>query len=108
MSVAAYAAAEYLVIDDGPVKRTPYGSIWVFGGGYPGTGDGGAAPPVGGAWIFVTGQTTVWRSPDVFVYPTDQTMDRATNQRRLLAERSYAIGFECLLGRTVFDPLGSS
>lgn len=80
---------------DGPLLRTPFGSIWVFGGGYP--NDGG---------LHITGQVNLWRSPDAFVYPADQTMDRSTNQRLLVAEREYAIGFDCFNGRADFDPLG--
>lgn len=95
VAAVAYAAQAYLIQDDGPLKRTPYGSIWVFGGGYP--NDGG---------IHITGQVNLWRSPDVFTYPADQTMDRTTNQRLLVAEREYAIGFDCLNGRADFDPLG--
>lgn len=106
VAVAAHAADAGLVIEDRPVKRTPYGSIWVFGGGYPGTGDGGAAAPDGGAYMHVTGQVQVWRSPEPFVYPPDQTMNRTTNQRLLVAEREYAISFDCMNGRALFDPLG--
>src|SRR5690606_15444593 len=87
VAVAAWAADADLVIDDGPLKRTPYGSVWIFGGGYPGTGASGAPAPDGGAYIHVTGQVQVWRSPESFVYPTNQTMNRTTNQRLLIAER---------------------
>lgn len=106
--VAAHAASADLVRDDGPLKRTPFGSIWVFGGGYPGTGDAGESPPSGGAFLHVTGQVQVWRAPDEHVYPPNQTMNRTTNQRLLIAEREYSIGFDCMNGRAVFDPLGSS
>lgn len=108
VSVAAHAAAWNLVVKDGPLLRTPYGTVWVFGGGYPGTGALGAAPPLGGAYMHITGQTTVWRSRDVWVYPADQTMNRTTNQRLLIAEREYAVAFECENGRALFNPLGGS
>lgn len=106
VAVAAHAADAGLVIDDGRLKRTPFGSIWIFGGGYPGTGEEGAEPPEGGTYLHVTGQVTVWRSADVWVAPVDQTMNRTTNQRLLLAEREYAVGFDCMNGRILFDPLG--
>jgi hypothetical protein len=108
VDMAAWAGDHHLVVQDGPLKKTPYGSIWIFGGGYPGTGAGGAAPPAGGSYLYVTGQTTVWRSSDVFTYPVDQTMDRFTNQRLLLSEREYAIGFDCATGRALFNPNGGS
>lgn len=108
VSVSTYAANAGLVRQDRNLKRTPYGSVWIFGGGYPGTGAAGAAPPLGGANIHITGQVQVWRSPDVLVYPANQTMDRATNQRFMLAVREFAIGFDCLNGRALFNPLGST
>lgn len=104
VSMAAWAASQHLVVRDGNFLKTPYGSVWVFGAGYPGTGAGGVAPPAGGAYLYVTGQTTVWRSEDIFTYPINQTLDRTTNQRFLLSEREYAIGFDCFAGRALYDP----
>jgi hypothetical protein len=108
VDMAAWAGDHHLVVQDGPLKKTPYGSIWVFGGGYPGTGAAGALPPAGGSYLYVTGQTTVWRSADLFTYPVNQTLDRSTNQRFLLSEREYAIGFDCATGRALFNPNGGS
>lgn len=108
VAVAAWAADAGLVIQDGPLKITPYGSVWIFGGGYPGTGLDGAAPPEGGLNLHVTGQVQVWRSPEPFVYPVNQTMNRTTNQRLLLAEREYSISFDCMNGRALFEPLGGA
>ena len=97
VSVASWATSDGdLARPDGPLLRTPYGSIWVFGGGYP--NDGG---------IHITGQVNVWRAPTEHVYPADQTMDRTHNQRLLVAEREYAIGFDCFNARAEFTPLGS-
>lgn len=107
-SMAAWAATNHLIEKDGNLLKTHYGSVWVFGGGYPGTGAGGAAPPAGGSYLYVTGQVTVWRSADVWTYPVDQTLDRQTNQHFLLSEREYAIGFDCFAGRALFNPLGGS
>lgn len=106
--VAAHAADHGLVIDDGPLKRTPFGSIWIFGGGYPGTGAAGAAPPSGGTFLHITGQVQVWRSSEEWVAPMDQTMNRTNNQRLLVAVREYAIGFDCMNGRALFDPIGGA
>ncbi|MFW6092051.1 MAG: hypothetical protein ACOC96_10275 [Actinomycetota bacterium] len=105
--VAAYAADRGLVVRDGPLLRTPLGSIWVFGGGYPGTGEGGAQPDGDDTWLHASGLVTVWRAPEPWVAPVDQTTDRGTNQRLLLAEREYAVGFECGVGRALFQPGGS-
>lgn len=106
VEAASWFGSEYLVIEKNGIKYTPYGSIWVFGGGYPGTGAAGAAPPAGGMYMYVTGQVNVWRSSDVFTYPIPQTLDRTSNQYFLLSEREYAIGFDCGAGRILYDPLG--
>jgi hypothetical protein len=105
VAVAAHAGAANLVIHerDGRTARTPFGSIWVFGGGYPGTGPG---LPSGGAFIHITGQISAWRSAEPEIYPVDQVMNRVTNQRLLLAEREWAVAYDCFNGRAAFDPLG--
>lgn len=89
VEVAAFAAEAGLVHPDGARKVTPMGSVWVFG-----------AYPSGG--VIVTGQTTVWRAPEIQVY---NAMDQATNEILLVAERAYAVGFDCFAGRAEFDPL---
>lgn len=106
--MAAWFSQNHLLWHDSNLLKTDYGTVIIFGGGYPGTGPDGAAPPTGGAYLYVTGQVTVWRSADVFTYPVDQTMDRTTNQHHLVSEREYAIGFDCFAGRAVFNPLGAS
>lgn len=108
VSVSAWAAEANLILHDGKIQRTPYGSIWVFGGGYPGTGESASNAPTGGAYVHITGQVQVWGSSDEFIYPVDQTMDKAHNQRLLIAEREFSVGFECFNGRAEFNPLGVS
>lgn len=100
VSVAAHAAANRVIVQDGPLKRTPYGSIWVFGGGYPRTDSGGTVPTNGTA-IYITGKTTVWRD-QVFVPPLDQTLDKTTNQQNVIAERNYVVAFDCFLGQITY------
>ena len=70
-------------------KVTPMGSIWSFG-----------AYPAGS--IIVTGQTAVWRAPEIQVY---HSFDQNTNEVVLVAERAYSVAFECFAGRAEFDPL---
>lgn len=108
VSVAAYAAEANLIVERGGLLTTPYGSIWVFGGGYPGTDDGGTVP-AGGTAIYVTGQVHVWRATNVNVPDVPQTLDRTANQQYVLAEREYAASWDCLLGEAIFTfPLGGS
>lgn len=82
---AVLAARNGLLIADGPAYRTPIGTIWSFGGGYPDDGR-----------IFVTGNTTVYRSPDVDVPPAREVFNRSTNQYRMLAQREYAVAYDCV------------
>lgn len=89
VEVAAFAAEAGLVLPDGSRKVTPMGSIWAFG-----------AYPSGS--VIITGQTTVWRAPEIQVY---NAFDQVTNEVLLVAERAYAVGFDCLAGRAEFDPL---
>lgn len=86
----AYAAQEKLVVRDGGLLKTPLGTIWVFGGGYPDNGT-----------IYVSGQVSVWRSADVYV-PAAQ-LDLHTNQYTILAEREYAVAHDCVAASSVFD-----
>lgn len=89
VEVAAFAAEAGLVLPDGNRKVTPLGSVWSFG-----------AYPAGS--VIITGQTTVWRAPEIGVYDAFET---ATNERLLVAERAYAVAFDCFAGVAEFDPL---
>ena len=75
---------------------TPAGNLVVVGGGYTGTGPDGTEPPPGTTWIYATGALTGYRS-DVFVTRVRDSLDRAENTVRMLAERTYVIAFECCL-----------
>lgn len=93
--IAAWADSQGLLIQDwipgGGIRwRTRMGTFWSIGGGYP---DDGA--------ITITGQVTVWRSPDVVQTPAQ--LDRDTNQWYALAEREYAVGWDCHAGSADFD-----
>jgi hypothetical protein len=93
IEVAAFAAEAGLVLPEtnGPTGRkiTPLGSIWAFG-----------AYPAGS--IIVTGQTTVWRAPEIQAY---NSFDQNTNEVLMVAERAYSVAFECFAGEAEFDPL---
>lgn len=89
VEVAAFAAEAGLIVQDGPRKVTPLGSVWAFG-----------AYPAGE--VIVTGQTAVWRAPEIQVY---DSFDRTSNEVVLVAERAYSVAFECFAGRAEFDPL---
>lgn len=93
VEVAAFAAEARLIVPEGTGpnarKLTPMGSVWAFG-----------AYPTGS--VIVTGQTTVWRAPDIQVY---EAFSVISNERLLVAEREYSVAYECFAGRASFDPL---
>lgn len=93
VEVAAFAAEAGLIVPEGTGpnarKLTPMGSVWVFGA-YP-SGE-----------VIVTGQTTVWRAPEIQVY---SSFENETNEVVLVAERAYSVAFECFAGRAEFNPL---
>lgn len=75
---------------------TPGGNLVVVGGGYTGTGPDGTTPAAGTTWIYATGAAWGYRS-DVYVSRLRDSLDRSSNTIRMLAERTYVIGFECCL-----------
>lgn len=75
---------------------TPGGNLIVVGGGYTGTGPDGTTPADGTAWIYATGAAWGYRS-DVYVSRLRDSLDRSTNTIRMLAERTYLLGYECCL-----------
>lgn len=89
---AAALAFAGLLVKDGPVYRTQMGTVWSIGGGYPDDGT-----------IYISGQTTVWRSVDILVPPVRETFDRATNQYLAIAEREYAVAYDCVAASATFE-----
>jgi len=89
VEVAAFAFEAGLILMDGARKVTPMGSVWSFG-----------AYPAGS--MIITGQTTLWRSPEIQVY---QSFETTTNEMLLVAERPYSVAYDCFAGRAEFDPL---
>lgn len=81
-------------VDDGGRLVTPAGNLIVAGTGYTGSAPDGAAAADGTAWIYATGAAWAYRS-DVYVSRLRDSLDRSSNTIRMLAERTYLIGFEC-------------
>lgn len=78
-----------LMVRDGNRWRTPYGSIWSIGSGYPAD------------TIWISGEVHVWRA-DVAVPPVTQIFDRIANQWYALAEREYAVAYDCYANSITF------
>ncbi|MDJ1137921.1 hypothetical protein [Streptomyces iconiensis] len=75
---------------------TPAGNVLAVGSGYPGTGSDGATPAAGTTWIYATGSVWGYRSEPRVSQPRE-SLDRASNTYRMLAERTYVIAYDCCL-----------
>lgn len=87
-------AAWGLVRDVDGQLLTPAGNLVAVGGGYTGTGPDGSAPAAGTAWIYATGKVFGYRSEVYLTAPRD-SLDRAENTQRMIAERTYVLAYEC-------------
>lgn len=88
---------EHLVERDSAGRwATPMGTV-VSAGCYANNDPAGAAPADGVFWMYLTGQTAIWRTPDseVQVAPVEGSLNRTTNQFLMLAEREYVVTYEC-------------
>lgn len=87
---------EHLIEFDGTRWRTPIGTV-VSTGCYANNDPAGVAAADGVFWLYLTGQTTVWRTPDsaVQIAPVEGSLDRTTNQYLVMAEREYVVTYEC-------------
>ncbi len=93
-SALATLSAWNLIREDNGRLLTPGGNLVVAGGGYPGTGPDGSAPADGTTWIYATGAAWAYRS-DVYFSQVRDSLNRSSNTLRMLAERTYLVGFEC-------------
>jgi len=90
--IAAHAMNAALIVSDGSLLRTRMGTIWVFGGGYPDDGT-----------IYISGNVTVWRAPEVFVSPPQQILNKNTNQYHMIAEREYVVSYDCVAASATYN-----
>ena len=87
--------ANHLIEKDAAgIWRTAAGSA-VSIGNYDGTSPAGVAPAAGAAWIYITGQVSIWRSGDAFYSPFAESLNRTTNQWNGYKEREYVVTYEC-------------
>jgi hypothetical protein len=93
----AIMQSQLLVTQDGPRWRTGSGNIVVFGHGYQGTGPTDAptaSQPANSAWMYATGSMFIYRSPVLSIARHD-SIDRAENTVKAIAERTYVLGWDC-------------
>lgn len=85
---------EHQIEFDGLRWRTPTGTV-VSSGCYQGLDPDGAVPADGTFWVYMTGQTAVYRAGDFEQPPVQGSLNRTTNQWTGLVEREYVVAFEC-------------
>lgn len=86
-----------IIKQQGAVMKTLNGNKVAIGAGYPGSGPDGVARAGNSCWMYATGNVFGFRS-DVRVRAPDNSaasLDRATNTRKMIAERTYVIGWDC-------------
>lgn len=86
---------------DGRQWRTAAGTLVSFGN-YAGNDPAGDPPAVGLSWVYMTGAVTIWRTPDseIFIPPYEMSINRATNQVAMVAEREYVLTIDCAVFAT--------
>ena len=94
--LASYLGASGAVERDGARLRTLAGHLVSIGAGYPGTSPAGDAPDPDEVWMMASGPVTV-RQDEVQVVPASErdSVALATNDRRVVAERTSVVQHEC-------------
>jgi hypothetical protein len=88
-------ASNGMIRAQGGLINTTLGTKVAAGRGYPGTGPAGTEA-AGVEWMYATGEVFYRRGE--IVQPTDvETLNRATNTIKALAERTYVIGWDCCI-----------
>lgn len=82
--------------DSAGIWRTAAGTA-VSIGNYDGLSPVGVAPGAGATWFYITGQVSIWRTPEseVFYSPYAESLNRSTNQWSGYREREYVVTYEC-------------
>lgn len=95
--LAAIAADHHLIEPrNGVMYTTTVGSKVVIGE-YPGTGPDGTLPDVGETWMYATGEVFYVREPTPHSFRPVESFDRNVNTLGMIAERTYAFGWDCCL-----------
>lgn len=93
--VASYAARDRQIVERNSVLETWIGTPFAFNGGFcTSIGPDGTPAAAGNAWLYATGQVWVWRGSLTLTGP-DGYMDGRVNDAAILAEQTWAVGYEC-------------
>lgn len=97
LKFAPYFQFLYLIDPAGMVNgvnRTPLGTAINFGN-YAGLDPSGGDPAAGSSYIYITGQTAVYRQTPVFSPPRRDVLNRTTNKVTGVMEQEYLVTFDC-------------
>jgi hypothetical protein len=93
-ALATFKAWDLVEEDGSGALFTTAGNRVVVGTGYAGTGPDGSAATAGTSWLYATGAVFGYQGP-VFMPTVPESFNRVENTMRLMAQRTYVIGFEC-------------
>ena len=82
-----------IVKADGAMLKTQAGNLVALGAGYPGTGPDGTMIS-NAVWVYITGPVFAYRSA-LMNFRFRDSFDRANNTAKMIAERTYVLGFDC-------------
>lgn len=86
--------ASSLVEARGATLYTKNGNLVAVGSGYPGSSPAGVAATQCTSWIYATGAVFGYAGP-VRIFPHRDSIDRAENTVKMIAERTYVVGWDC-------------
>jgi hypothetical protein len=86
-----------IVKQQGAVMKTLNGNKVAVGAGYPGTGPDGSTRLGNSCWMYATGNVFGFRTNVRVRSPESSpaSFDRSNNTRRMIAERTYVLGWDC-------------
>lgn len=97
----------YLPVErEGQRLETKLGTMVAAGGGYDVANQGpdGTTPPDEERWLYATGRPIVRRSDVIVVPDEDQRPNRRTNDFTVIAQRIYAVGWDCATAAVRVEP----
>jgi hypothetical protein len=93
--MAAHFAASHHAFQVGRQKQTYLGTPVVFGQGYSGVGPTGQGATTDVEYMYASGRVVIWETPETWVPPVQEVVDKTTNTVFLVAQKIYAVAVEC-------------
>lgn len=84
------------------VLKTLNGNLVAVGAGYTGSSPAGATAAAGTAWMYATGAVMMYRG-EVKIATLSESINRANNTVKMIAERTYVLGWDCCHAAVLID-----